>query len=101
MALQRFGFIVSGAGLDPARHHATLASPQFTMFTVGVAHPGQGAEVARRLIEAHDVQLIELCGGFAAPDVAAVQQAVAGRVPVGSVAYGPEAIDGLHRLFAD
>lgn len=99
MALQRFGFIVSGAGLDPGRHRSVMSSPAFTMIAVGVSNPAQGAAIAQALVEEHGVQLIELCGGFGTADTLRVQAAVT--VPVGVVRYGPEVIDGMHRLFAE
>ncbi len=101
MALQRFGFIVTGAGLDPARHRNLMSSATFTMIAVGVADPAQGADVARALVEEHGVQLIELCGGFGTADTLRVQAAVPATVPVGVVRYGPEVIESMHRLFAD
>ncbi|MBI5257739.1 MAG: hypothetical protein HY855_14645 [Burkholderiales bacterium] len=101
MALQRFGFIVTGAGLDPAQHRSVMSAPAFTMIAVGVASPAQGAAVARALVEQDGVQLIELCGGFGAAETLQVQQAVPPQVPVGAVRYGPEVIASMHRLFAD
>lgn len=99
MALERFGFIVSGRRLDPAVHRTQLQSPAFHMQAVGVARPDQAEAVAREMV-AQGVQLIELCGGFAPADEARVQQAIAHAVPIGTVRYGPEAIDALHALFA-
>lgn len=101
MALKRFGFIVTGAGLNPARHRSVMSSAAFTMIAVGVSNPADGAEVAKALVAEHDVQLIELCGGFGSADTLRVQAAIPPEVPVGVVRYGPETIDGLHRLFAD
>ena len=46
------------------------------------------------------MQLIELCGGFGPVWTARVLAAIDHRVPVGSVAYGPESITALHALFA-
>jgi Family of unknown function (DUF6506) len=43
----------------------------------------------------------ELCGGFGPIGTAAVLSAVGGAIPVGSVGYGPESVDGVYRLFAD
>ena len=101
MALSRFGFLVCGPGLDPACHRTSLVSPGFTMVTLGVTDPVvQGPAAARRLIDEDRVQLVELCGGFGPLGTAAVLAAVDGRVPVGSVAYGPESIDLMHHLFA-
>jgi Family of unknown function (DUF6506) len=99
MALGRFGFIVSGAGLDASHHRVELRSPRFTMIAVGVASPADGPRVARELVR-DGVQLIELCGGFGPVGTAAVLAAVEGAVPVGSVAYGPESIAALQALFA-
>ncbi|MCA9621696.1 MAG: hypothetical protein KC731_21885 [Myxococcales bacterium] len=100
MALARFGFIVSGSGLDPRIHRAEMSSPTFRMTVVGVSDPRRGAEVATRLAD-EGVQLIELCGGFGPLGTAAVVAALGGRVPVGAVAYGPEAIASLASLFSE
>lgn len=99
MALHRFGFIVAGPGFDPAVHRHTLASPSFTMLTIGVADPSQGPAAARELVAA-GAQLIELCGAFGPAATAAVQQAVDRAVPVGAVSYAGDAVAGLHALFS-
>lgn len=99
MPLVRFGFIVTGAGLDPAVHRQRLASPQFEMITVGVASAGQAPAVARELVDG-GVQLLELCGGFGPVGTARVIEAIGDRIPVGAVGYGPEAIDRLQAIFA-
>lgn len=99
MALTRFGFIVTGHGLDPARDRSVLSASHFHMITIGVASAAQGPQAARELL-AQGVQLIELCGGFGPVGTAAVLAAIDGAVPVGSVGYGPESIAGLARLFA-
>ena len=67
---------------------------------VGVSRPEQALPVAKAMV-ADGVQLIELCGGFGPIWTARVIEAIAGAVPVGSVAYGPESIDQMHALFAD
>lgn len=99
MALTRFGFIVTGAGLNPAQHRSVMTSGQFEMIALGVSTAQQGIEAALQLV-AENVQLIELCGGFGPTGTAAVIDAVAGAVPIGSVGYGPEAIQALSTLFA-
>ena len=99
MALSKFGFIVTGAGLDPARHRVTMSSGVFEMIAIGVAEPGQACAVARALV-AEGVQLIELCGGFGPRWTAKVIEAIDHAIPVGSVGYGPESIDALHALFS-
>ncbi len=100
MALRRFGFIVKGAGYEPAEHRVTLASPAITTVMVGVSTPEQAVPVARAMV-ADGVQLIELCGGFGPIWTAKVIAAIEGKIPVGSVAYGPESIDQMYALFAD
>jgi hypothetical protein len=98
MALTKFGFIVTGAGLRPDEHRSVMRSPLFEMIAVGVARPEEGVAVAVQLVE-EGVQLIELCGGFGPLWTARVLEAVQGRVPVGSVGYGPESIDAMYELF--
>jgi hypothetical protein len=100
MALTKFGFIVSGNGLDPAKHRMTMASQSFTMIAVGVPHPEHGIQIARDMV-ADGVQLLELCGGFGPLWTAKIIDAISGKIPVGSVAYGPESIDAMHQLFKD
>ena len=100
MSLTNFGFIVTGAGYDPAEHRAELAWGQMKTTIVGVSSPEQGVAVAQQLV-ADGVQLIELCGGFGPRWTARVIDAIEQRVPVGSVAYGPESIDQMHELFAN
>jgi hypothetical protein len=95
MALTKFGFIVTGAQFDAWQR---LSSPAFEMITAGVASPAQGPAAAVRLL-AEGVQLIELCGGFGPVWTARVIEAIEGRVPVGAVGYGPEALDGLAAIF--
>ena len=99
MALRKFGFIVTGSGLDPVEHKMRMASGSFEMIAVGVSEASQGAEVAVAMV-AEGVQLIELCGGFGPVGTARVLDAIGGAVPVGSVGYGPESIDAMAALFA-
>lgn len=100
MSLERFGFIVTGVGLDPAEHTTTLSSEAFRCVIVGVTTPAQAIPVAQEMV-ADGIQLIELCGGFGPLWTARVIEAVDHAVPVGSVGYGPEAIAGMYRLFPE
>ncbi len=94
MALTSFGFIVTG---DDFRQEQ--GTPKFRMRVVGVREPKQGIEVAREMV--HDgIQLIELCGGFSPVWAGRIIEAIDYAVPVGVVAYGPESIDAMYRLFA-
>ncbi len=99
MALTNFGFIVQGDGLDPETDVQVMETSSFRMTTIGVAHVEQGNDAARRLV-ADGAQLIELCGGFGPIWTAKVIEAIDDAVPVGAVAYGPEAIDRIHAIFA-
>lgn len=99
MSLTRFGFIVTGSGLDPSRDRSVMSSDGFQMIAIGVPTAAAGVEVARALV-AEGVQLIELCGGFGPAGTAAVLEVVNGAIPVGSVGYGAESIEALVRLFS-
>ncbi len=100
MALRNWGFIYTSAGADPDRDRSVIDTGSCRTVLVGVERAEQGVEVARSML-ADGAQLIELCGGFGPVHAAAVIEAVQGRVPVGTVGYGPEAIDGVHEIFAD
>jgi hypothetical protein len=94
MALTKFGFIVTGD--DFVQHQGTA---HFSMKVVGVKNASQGPAAAQEMI-AEGIQLIELCGGFSPVWAGKVLEAINYAVPVGVVAYGPESIDGMYRLFA-
>lgn len=98
MALDHFGFLFTGRGLDPARDRSVIERDSFRAVMVGMAEPAQGPAAAAALVE-EGVQLIEVCGGFGPVWTAEILTAVQGRVPVGSVGYGPESIDGMAALF--
>lgn len=70
------------------------------MKVVGVREPSEGITAAKDMV-AEGIQLIELCGGFSPVWAGKVIEAIEYKVPVGVVAYGPESIDAMHRLFAD
>lgn len=76
-----------------------METASFRMTTIGVPTADQGPAAAKRLV-AEGVQLIELCGGFGPIWTARVIEAIDDAVPVGSVAYGPEAVDRVHDIFA-
>jgi hypothetical protein len=99
MALTKFGFLVTGSELDPARHRMVMRSPAFEMIAIGVSSPEQGVAAARGLVD-EGVQLLELCGGFGPLWTARILEAIGHRIPVGAVAYGPESIDAMYALFS-
>lgn len=100
MALTKFGFIVTGRGLDPAKHRMVMRSDRFEMIAVGIDNPTAVLAVARALVD-EGIELLELCGGFGPLWTARVIEAIGGKIAVGSVGYGPEAIAPMHRLFGD
>ena len=82
MALTRFGFIVTGDDFVQ-----WTGTEHFRMKVVGVKSLG--------------IQLIELCGGFSPVWAGKIIEAIDYAVPVGVVAYGPESISGMYRLFPE
>ncbi|MCK8679787.1 DUF6506 family protein [Streptomyces lichenis] len=98
MALDAFGFLFTGRGLDPDRDRTVIERDGFRAVIVGMADPAQGPEVAAALVD-EGIQLIELCGGFGPVWTAKVIEATKSRIPIGSVGYGPESIDGMAALF--
>ncbi len=94
MALTKFGFIVPGDSFVQIQ-----GTEKFHMKVAGVTDPKDGIEAAKQMVK-EGVQLIELCGGFSPVWAGKIIEAIEYAVPVGVVAYGPESIDGMHRLFA-
>jgi hypothetical protein len=75
----------------------TIGSPGCRLVAVGVPSVADAPGVIDGLI-AEGVQLIELCGAWGPAETAAVQAAVDGRVPVGTVSYAASEATGLHAL---
>ena len=94
MALERFGFIVTGDDFTQQQ-----GTEKFRMTVIGVSRPEQGVAVAKQMVK-DGIQLIELCGGFSPVWTGKIIEAIDYAVPVGVVAYGPESIDAMYRLFA-
>jgi hypothetical protein len=94
LALTKFGFIVTGDAF--VQYQGTA---KFQMKVVGVREPRDGLAAAREMV-AEGIQLIELCGGFSPVWAGRIIEAIDYAVPVGVVAYGPESIDAMHRLFS-
>ncbi|MFC9970879.1 DUF6506 family protein [Spirillospora sp. NPDC127200] len=99
MALTHWGFIYTAPGLTPEGHWSSVTTGSCRTELVGVTSVQHAPEAARRLTD-QGVQLIELCGAFGPVSTAEVIEAIDGRVPVGAVAYGPEAITPLHEIFS-
>ena len=94
MALTNFGFIVTGDNFEQLQ-----GTSKFQMKVVGVSNPKQGIAVAKKMVS-EGIQLIELCGGFSPVWAGKIIEAINYAVPVGVVAYGPESIDSMHKLFS-
>lgn len=96
--MDKWGLIYTLGDTAAEPQRATLGSPACQLVCVGVPDVDDGPAAARQLLD-EGVQLIELCGAFAGPGLAAVLAEVKDEVPVGAVFYGGEAATGLHKLF--
>ena len=99
MALTHWAFLYTAAGADPAVDRTVIDNGECRSVFVGMADPAQSLAVVRGLV-AEGVQLIEVCGGFGPVWTGRIIDAIDGAVPVGSVGYGPEAVDQVHALFS-
>ncbi|WP_394828062.1 DUF6506 family protein [Pendulispora albinea] len=99
MALQNWAFIYTAPGSPSEGTVSIVETPACRTVLVGVPDVESGVRIAPRLV-AEGAQLIELCGGFGPMGTARVLSVIQHAVPVGSVAYGPESVDGVHAIFA-
>ena len=92
MKFNNYVYIFLGPALNPQQHCAEIKTEQLTFTAIGIDFKQKQhvIEVAKQAI-ANGAQMIELCGGFGPLWIAKVSEAIDGKVPVGSVAYGPEA----------
>jgi hypothetical protein len=92
MKFNHFVYIFLGPGLDPKQHRSVIKTENLTFSAIGIdfKHKDQVIDVAKEAV-ANGAQMIELCGGFGPIWIAKVSEAIKESVPVGSVAYGPEA----------
>lgn len=88
----KFAFIYALPGYQKKELHiVTTESATFFAIAIDITKKETAAEAAVELVEKHDVQMIELCGGLGdAHIVSLVKKAIDGKVPVGAVYYGPE-----------
>lgn len=96
--MNKWGFIYALGDATAEQQQDVLGAPSCQLVCVGVRSADDLAAATRSLLD-EGVELIELCGAFGAPGLAAVLDEVDGQVPVGAVFYGGEAASGLHRLF--
>lgn len=92
MKFNHYVYIFLGPELDPAIHRNTITTDKLTFTAIGIDfhHKEQVIAIAKEAIQ-QGAQMIELCGGFGPIWIAKISEAIDGKVPVGSVAYGPEA----------
>lgn len=96
--MQRWAFLYTlGADATQIRTDV-IGSGGCGLVAVGVPSTADAPGLVDGLI-ADGAQLIELCGAFGPADTAAVETAIAGRVPLGAVTYPASAGPGLHTLF--
>ncbi len=92
MALRKWAYIYLSPGFDAERNLVRTQSDRCEFIAVGLdfSDKAKVVEISQQL-HAEGVQMIELCGGFGPLWIAKVSEALGGAIPVGSVAYGPEA----------
>ena len=92
MKFNHFVYLYLGPDLDPAIHRSDIQTEKLTFSAIGISflEKERVLTVAKQAV-AEGAQMIELCGGFGPLWIAKVTEAIDGKVPVGSVAYGPEA----------
>jgi hypothetical protein len=92
MKFNNYAYLFLGPNLNPAEHRAVIKTDKLTYTTVGISFDKkeQVIDIAKELIN-NGAQMIELCGGFGPIWIARIIEATQGAVPVGGVAYGPEA----------
>lgn len=102
MKFNHYAYIYLGPDLDPSIHHQELQTDKLIFKTVGIAfdQKEKSIEVAKALVK-DGAQMIELCGGFGPIWIAKISEALNYAVPVGGVAYGPEARKPLLDLLSD
>ncbi|ATQ41161.1 DUF6506 family protein [Caulobacter mirabilis] len=97
--ITRYAFILMIPGADPVRDRIVIERDGLT----STIFPTPSADAVTRSVQlaAEDgAQLIEICGAFGPVGAAAAIEAVGGRIPIGSVSFGPESITSLAALIA-
>lgn len=87
-----WAYIYEHAGTDPVGDRFELDRDGQRSLMVPVPDAAVAPAVATHLVDAEDVTLVELCGGFPLVAAARVVEAVGDRVPVGHVTFAVEAI---------
>jgi hypothetical protein len=98
MPLRHWAFLYTAPGAPAEGTTTVVETPLCRTVLIGVPDVDAGVRRVPELVAA-GAQLIEVCGGFGPIGTAKVL-AAAGGIPVGSVGYGPESVDGVHAIFA-
>ncbi len=77
-----FVFLVMTPDHDSSIHHAEMESPMCKSIMIGVKDLDDACAQAKRLVDAGEVQKIELCGAFGKSGAQAVRDAVGDSVVV-------------------
>lgn len=101
MAITDWAFIALGnGGESPEGERVEIERDGLRSRFVVVPDAAAAASVAVALADS-GIQTLELCGAFGPADVVAIREATAGRLPVGSVLYGPDSVTGFAALLQD
>jgi hypothetical protein len=92
MKFNNFAYIFLGPNLDPKKHRSEINTEKLTFSAIGIDFKFKELviDIVKELAN-NGCQMIELCGGFGPLWIAKISEAIGHRIPVGSVAYGPEA----------
>ena len=92
MALRYWAYIFLSPGFSPEKNTMEMSSGTCRFKAIGIdkSHKERVIDIAKQLV-LEGAQMIELCGGFGPLWIAKITEATDGVIPVGSVAYGPEA----------
>lgn len=69
-------FLVMCADYDPSVHNTLIESPQCKSLMVGVKDLDDACAQAKKLVDAGEVQKIELCGAFGQSGAQAIRDTV-------------------------
>lgn len=92
MALKKWAYIYLSPGFSKEKNTLRTSSDTCEFISVGLDFSDKDTvvDIAKELL-LEGVQMFELCGGFGPLYIAKVSESINYKVPVGSVAYGPEA----------
>ncbi|MCT1403026.1 DUF6506 family protein [Paenibacillus sp. p3-SID867] len=101
MALHNWAYIYLSPKFSPEKNTVTTGNEdcKFTAIGIDFEEKERVIQIAQQLVK-DGVQMIELCGGFGPLWIAKVSEAIDNAIPVGSVAYGPEARQPMLDLLA-